>query len=129
MRDLQRYVGMAYFAAFALMAWLFPRVLVEILDLFGPGANRVFFGSLTLSSLLGVALAGVAIIWMWRNETVKRWAFEVVEQLAKVTWPDGDDTRKSTMIVIAFSVVLGGSLAIMDLLGKRVIDLIFRVFT
>lgn len=129
MRDLQRYVGMAYFGAFALMAWLFPRILVEVLDLFGAGANRLLFGSMLLSTVLGVGLAGVAIALLWRNERAKRWTFEVVEQLTKVTWPDGDETRKSTVIVIAFSIILGGTLAIMDLIGQRVIDLVFKVFT
>lgn len=129
MRDIQRYVGMVYFAGFALGAWLFPRILLEIFDMIGPGVDRPVFAAIRLSTLVGVLLSGAIMAWLWRNELVHEWTTEVVEQLSKVTWPDADSTRSSTITVIGFSVVLGGLLAIMDLIGKRVLDLIFQVFS
>lgn len=129
MRDIQRYVGMAYFAGFAVGAWLFPRILLEIFDMIGPGVDRPLFAGIRLSTVVGVLIAGGLIAWLWRNETINVWVSEVVEQLAKVTWPEADETRRSTLIVIGFSVVLGGLLALMDLAGKRVIDIIFQVFS
>lgn len=129
MRDIQRYVGMVYFAGFAVGAWVFPRILLEIFDMIGPGVDRPVFAAIRLSSLVGVVLSGLLMAWLWRNELVHEWTSEVVEQLSKVTWPDADETRRSTTIVIGFAAVLGGLLAIMDLVGKRVLDLIFQVFS
>lgn len=129
MRDIQRYVGMVYFAGFAVGAWLIPRILLELFDAIGPGVDRPVFAGIRLSTVVGVLAAGAIIAWLWRNETIHEWTSEVVEQLSKVTWPDGEETRRSTLIVIGFSVVLGCLLALMDLGGKRVIDLIFQVFS
>jgi len=129
MRDIQRYVGMVYFAGFAVGAWLFPRILLEIFDAIGPGVDRPVAAGIRLSTVVGLLIAGALIAWLWKNEAIHEWTTEVVEQLAKVTWPDADETRRSTTIVIGFSIVLGCLLALMDLAGKRVIDLIFQVFS
>lgn len=129
MQDIQRYVGMTYFAAFALCAWLFPKVFVEIFELMGPGADRHMFANFTLSNLLGVVIAGGLVAYLWKHERVHQWVNEVVDQISKVTWPTGKETRRSTGIVILFSLVLGGILAVMDLVGKKALDLIFQVFS
>lgn len=120
---------MVYFAGFAVGAWLIPRILLETFDAVGPGVDRPIAAGIRLSTVLGVLIAGAIIAWLWRNETIHEWTTEVVEQLSKVTWPGADETRRSTTIVIGFSIVLGCLLAVMDLAGKRVIDLIFQVFS
>lgn len=120
---------MVYFAAFALSAWLFPKVFFEIFDAIGPGTDRRIFANVSLSTLAGVIVAGALIAYLWKNERVSQWVGEVVDQLSKVTWPTGEETRRSTGIVILFSLVLGGILAIMDLVGKNTLDFIFKVFS
>lgn len=129
MQDIQRYVGMVYFATFALAAWLLPKVFLEIFDMIGPGTDRRVFANVSLSTVVGVALAGGLIAYLWRHERIHQWVGEVCDQLSKVTWPTNEETRRSTGIVILFSFVLGGILAIMDLVGKRVIDMVFQVFS
>ena len=129
MQNIERYVSMVYFAAFALAAWLFPRILLEVFDLIGPGTDRRIFANIPLSTLLGVALAGGLVAYLWNKPAVHEWVGEVVAQLAKVTWPNSEETRRSTMIVVLFSFVLGGLLAIMDLFGKKTLDIIFQVFS
>lgn len=129
MQNIDRYVSMVYFAAFALGAWLFPRILLEVFDLIGPGTDRRLFANIPLSTLLGVAISGGITAYLWNKPAVRQWVEEVVEQLAKVTWPNSEETRRSTTIVIIFSFVLGGLLAIMDLFGRKTLDIIFQVFS
>lgn len=44
---------------------------------------------------------------------------EVMEQLRKVTWPDRDQLRNSTAVILVFMVIVAAVIFVMD----RVVDL------
>jgi preprotein translocase subunit SecE len=44
---------------------------------------------------------------------------EVMEQLRKVTWPDKDQLRNSTAVILVFMVIVAAVIFVMD----RVVDL------
>lgn len=129
MQDIRRYVSIVYLAFGALAAWLFPKVFLEILALFGPSADRRLVADIPLSSILGYAAALALLIFLWKNEKVHTWLTEVCDELSKVTWPTNEETRRSTMIVVLFSIALGCVLAVMDLGGRAAIDLVFSLFS
>ena len=128
MEDVRRYVSITYLVLGAVVAWVLMRTVESTLGLFGPGADRYLFAGIQLSSFVGIGAGVALVVWAWRNERLYTWVNEVITELTRVTWPDAEDTRRSTTIVIGFALVLGGLLAVMDLLGKTVIDMIFRVF-
>jgi len=49
-------------------------------------------------------------------------------ELQRVTWPDFDQLKNATWVIIAFSFVVAVIIWIMDFASRMVIDLILRVF-
>jgi len=53
---------------------------------------------------------------------------EAWTELQRVTWPDYEQLKNATLVIIAFSAVVGLIIWIMDVVSRTVIDLILRVF-
>jgi preprotein translocase SecE subunit len=49
-------------------------------------------------------------------------------ELQRVTWPDYEQLKNATFVIIIFSVLVGIIIWIMDFASRTVIDLILRVF-
>ena len=49
-------------------------------------------------------------------------------ELQRVTWPDYEQLKNATWVIIAFSVLVALVIWIMDIASRTVIDLILRVF-
>lgn len=54
---------------------------------------------------------------------------EVVEQIQKVTWPDRDQLKESTIVIIIFMVLVASVIFGMDLVVRNVLDLVASLFT
>ncbi len=60
---------------------------------------------------------------------VKTFIDECIAEMAKVTWPDRDQLRNATWVVILFTIVLSLVIWVMDLVSKWVlVDFIMGVF-
>ena len=53
---------------------------------------------------------------------------EAVEELKKVTWPDRDQLRNATGVIIAFVLIVSAIIWVMDLAMNGVVDLIMNIF-
>jgi preprotein translocase subunit SecE len=49
-------------------------------------------------------------------------------ELQRVTWPDYEQLKNATWVIIAFSILVAGIIWIMDKASSTVINLILRVF-
>jgi len=49
-------------------------------------------------------------------------------ELQRVTWPDYEQLKNATLVIIAFSVLVALIIWIMDVASRTVIDLILRAF-
>lgn len=49
-------------------------------------------------------------------------------ELQKVTWPDGDQLRSATLVVIVFTVIISAIIWLMDLGASWVIRFIMGLF-
>ena len=49
-------------------------------------------------------------------------------ELQKVTWPDAEQLRSATIVVIVFTVVISGVIWLMDKAASWVIGLIMGIF-
>jgi len=49
-------------------------------------------------------------------------------ELQRVTWPDIDQLKNATFVIIVFSAIVALIILIMDFASRTVIDLIFRIF-
>lgn len=54
---------------------------------------------------------------------------EVVEEIKKVTWPDALQLRNSTMVVLAFVIIVSIIIFLMDVVVRNVLGLIINVFS
>lgn len=53
---------------------------------------------------------------------------EVTEELKKVTWPDRDQLRNATGVIIVFVLIVSAIIWVMDLAMNGVVDLIMNIF-
>ncbi len=53
---------------------------------------------------------------------------ECWEELSKVTWPDKDQLRSATLVVIAFVFLISAIIWIMDVASRTVIGFIMGIF-
>jgi preprotein translocase subunit SecE len=51
---------------------------------------------------------------------------EVPGELKKVTWPDWEQLRNATGVIIIFVLVVAGIIGLMDLVFRQIVDLIIR---
>ena len=58
-----------------------------------------------------------------RNFVEESWA-----ELQRVTWPDYEQLKNATFVIIIFSVLVGVIIWIMDFASRSTINLILRVF-
>ena len=49
-------------------------------------------------------------------------------ELQRVTWPDIEQLKNATFVIIVFSAIVASIILIMDFSSRTVIDLIFRIF-
>ncbi len=53
---------------------------------------------------------------------------ECWDEMGKVTWPDYDQLKSATLVVIAFVFLISAVIWIMDMASRTVIELIMGVF-
>lgn len=53
---------------------------------------------------------------------------EVVDELKKVTWPDGPQVKNATFVIIVFVFIVSAIIWIMDLGVRNVLRLIMNIF-
>ena len=53
---------------------------------------------------------------------------ECWEELSKVTWPDQEQLKSATMVVIVFVILISAIIWIMDVVSRWLIGLIMGVF-
>jgi preprotein translocase SecE subunit len=65
---------------------------------------------------------------MERVKGLKTFLSECVEELQKVTWPDADQLRNATFVVILFTIAISIVIWLMDLFVSFVIRTIMGMF-
>lgn len=124
--EVSRYVNLFYAVCFIIAVVTFNKVVQAIWEAFeGLPDISIVGNTITLTSVLAVALAAGVIYWAFSiREDYRAYVSEVVIELKKVTWPNFDETKKSTLVVIAFTVAVSLYLFFFDQVWKYVTDLI-----
>ena len=50
------------------------------------------------------------------------------EELQKVTWPDYEQLRSATVVVIVFCIIISAMIWLMDLTVRQIVDFIMGIF-
>ena len=139
--EVKRLVGLTYIIGGVLTFIVFDKFLLWIWPYLAEVANsgiRMITGQpenylrnwallgsyVRLTTLIALGAASGLTYSLYRPEEYRGFLSEVVIELKKVTWPGWDETRRSTLIVIVFTVVLAGFLWISDTVWEYLTSLL-----
>ena len=113
--DVKRYVNMGFVFG-GLLAWIcFSPLFAWVLELISPTLDIALVGAESrLSDILGLVSAIALTAWLFAKDDVYSEALAIGNELSKVTWPNWDDTRKSTIVVIIVTLIVAAILGSFD---------------
>ncbi len=110
----KRIVAIAYVIA-ALALGVFLEKVVELVLAYARVNDFAVIGDWSLSFVLGLGLAAIAAIVVWRIPRTQTVSLEVALELQRVTWPSLRETRAATYAVIVASAVAAVILGVFDM--------------
>jgi preprotein translocase subunit SecE len=124
----ERMVNLAFVAAALLLWFLSAHLFAGLFDAFRPEWDAGIIGrEFRLSNLLGISVGILGGLALWRNARVLVLAHEVAGELRKVTWPSMAETRLSTVVVVATTIIVAMCLWFFDLVFSALTKLIYRI--
>ena len=118
----QRFIVLSFLAAAAVSGLTITSASEAILASMGI-ADADMFGLLPRSGVSGIVGGIVTFMILVRNQAAVTFTGESIVELAKVTWPDREETVRSSNIVIGVTFFIAGCLAFYDFIWKRVANL------
>lgn len=123
--EVSRYVNLFYAIVFITAMVVFNKAIVMIWDAFERLPDLAIVGSaITLTNLIAVILAAAVTYWLYAKDEYRTYVSEVIVELKKVTWPSAEETKRSTVIVIVFTILVSLFLAGTDQVWRYLTDLI-----
>lgn len=114
-----------FFAASTLITYVvLSKLFASVLVTAGMRNTHILGKGFTMSNLLGAALAVALLFWAWRHARVRPMVQEVGDELVKVTWPDWDETRGQSKVVIIVTLIISAILWVFDQVFGNLTDLI-----
>lgn len=123
--EVSRYVNLTYAVGFILLVIIFDKMMTAIWEGFERLPNFGIIGNdITLTNVIAALLALALTVYLYRRQDYRSFLSEVMLELKKVTWPSWDETKRGTLVVIVFTVVLSAFIWGSDQLWKYVTDLL-----
>ena len=123
----RRWVGVA-FMGFGVLFWvLITKFIATIMEWVGVSEYdfQLIGERFTLTTLLGFLIAGASTIYCYRHPKLSALSNEVVVELKKVTWPNAQETRGATVVVIITVFIMATFLGIFDLFWSNLMDFLY----
>jgi len=123
-----RMVNMAFMAG-ALLLWIVSaRTFAGVFDLLRPEWDLALIGAeFRLSNLLGIAVGVVGGIALWRHATLYQLANEVAAEVRTITWPNAEETRVSTTVVIVTTILIAVALWAFDIVFSALTRVLYDI--
>ncbi len=109
----QKYIIMTFLVAGVLIGFTLRGLAVPILAQLEMGDPQVF-GLINATSLAGIVSGVLTFLILNRHPLVVRYTNDVIIELRRVTWPDREETIRSTTVVIATTLFVAVMLGIYD---------------
>jgi|688.fasta_scaffold54164_7 preprotein translocase subunit SecE len=117
--DSRKIIVGSYLAISALI-WFLVRSFVQWLS-FTFYQVRKIPGADVIREALPVVAGVLTFVILIRNTKVNEVLEDVVSELKKVTWPNFEDVKKSTIVVMVCILLASGILAVFDLVFGKVV--------
>lgn len=117
---LTRWVSVAFMVFGLLALWLLDKIITAVWSMFAEPNPTLATGASALIAAVGALAA-------YRHPKVNRLSYEIVGELAKVTWPQRKETTTSTIVVVIASIIAAVIIGAFDALWSTITDLIYKV--
>ncbi len=131
MSQNRRWIALFYFVS-ALLVWvLTDKFLTQIMawTSLTDFNYELLSERFTLTTLLGLILALLIGIRMYRSPKYSGLLNEVVVELRKVTWPNAHETRSATIVVLVTVFIMAFLLGLFDFFWSSVMDWLYPSVT
>ncbi|MCO4759892.1 MAG: preprotein translocase subunit SecE [Myxococcales bacterium] len=123
-----RMVNMTFMTAALLMWIVSAKFFAGTFDMIRPEWDLSLIGNeFRLSNLLGIGIGVFGGIYLWRHDKLFRLANEVAGELRKVTWPNVEETRVSTLVTIVTTIIVAICLWAFDVLFSALTKLFYNL--
>lgn len=111
-----RYTATALFllGAAIVATVVFDRAFATIFAVANVANTELLGERFTLSTLAGLVLSAGGAFYAWVNTKSKEFVAESADELSKVSWPEGQETKMNTIVVVVFSFIAAGILGVFD---------------
>ncbi len=114
-RRHSRWIGMTTLVGALSLAWTCSFALASAFATFTePGTNRPLVLGVRMSGVLSVAIGIITVLILQRHANYQQYVAEVVEELRQCIFPNKEETKSDSYVVIIFSVIIGGILWVFD---------------
>jgi preprotein translocase subunit SecE len=118
----QRWVVLSFIVTTVLTAWTVQAASVSAFAQFAIPDSRV--GPVNLSTILGLVAGVVALLGLLRSQRAVTFTDEVIDELAKVTWPTREETIRASYTVVVTTLMVAVLLGLYDFVWKNLADLV-----
>jgi len=120
--DNRKYILMSFLGAGVLVGMSVRGLGAPLLARLEIG-DPLLFGIINATTFAGLLVCVVTFLVLNRHPVAYRFTDESIGELRKTTWPDREETLRSTLIVLACTFAIAGSLAFYDFVWGRLTSL------
>ena len=114
-RRHSRWIGLTTLVAALSLAWTCSFAIAAAFASFAePGTNRPLVLGVRMSGVLSVVIGILTVLILQRHARYQQYSAEVIEELRQCVFPNKDETKSDSYVVIIFSVIIGGVLWVFD---------------
>ncbi len=118
-----KFVNLSYMIAFVLAFIVFNKATELLWSRVDSLPNIAIVGNqITLATVIALAMAAGLTLWAYNRLDYRSYLTEVVLEMAKVTWPSWEETKRATLVVIMFTLVASAFIFIADKFWQYVTD-------
>lgn len=122
----QRFIVLVFLAMGALVGLTVRGLSLPLLASFEVADPQVL-GLVNATSLVGILLGGITFFALLRQRQAYTFTDEAISELRKTTWPEKEETVRSTAVVLGTTIFLASTLAAYDLVWAKLTS--FFLFT
>jgi preprotein translocase subunit SecE len=117
---LARWIGTVFGVVALILFWVLAKAITLVWERFAEPHDLAI-------SVASFGLAGVLTMLIYSQPKVKELAYDIVGELAKVSWPTRKETSASTVVVIIASMIAAAIVGTFDAIWSAITDLIYKV--
>ena len=111
----KKYVSIFYVFAVLIVTFYLSEILSALFQKMRWEDVQIVGDQLPLSTFIATVISITIALFVWFNKKYNTASFETADELFKVDWPNGEETKNSTLVTVVVSVILSIMLALMDM--------------